>query len=165
RVGMLGGYDAGGAGRIVRTVAPQSEPAEPVGDLAATREHLRLAPLRPGLEVEPERGVEPDDARAVERAETKAPRVRVEIGRIREEVVPVHGAVLPAAHRREPFLECFRDVEEGGALHPEHPLLRAAREEVHRRLPHVEPERAETLDGVYAEDNAALATERAERSE
>src|SRR5690606_10219698 len=31
--------------------------------------------------------------------------------------------------------------------------------------PHVEPERAETLDGVYAEDNAALATERAERSE
>ena len=54
------------------------------------------------------------------------------------------------------------DVEETEPLHPHHPLVPAAREKVDGQIRHVEPERADTLDRIDAEQHAAFVAERAD---
>ena len=147
-VGVLDGDDARGVGGVRRAVAPQPEAAQPGGDLPAPLQHAGLAPVAPGVEVQPHGSVEPDDAGVVQRTDAEAAGVVVEGGGIGEEIVPVEGPVEPAAHGAEPGLERFGEVEERRALHPEHPLLPTAREEVDRQVRHGEPERADALDRV-----------------
>ena len=88
-------------------------------------------------------------------------RREVDLGR----VVRADDAVPADAERPEPLDPVAADVEQPGPLGPEQPLVAVGGQEVDRRPPHVDRQRAEPLDRVDEEGDAARPAELAERVE
>ena len=117
------------------------------------------------LEQQVDRGAEREDARRVGRALLEAARAGLQIEVVAIEVQVVRDAA-PADHaRREPLDQRATAEEQAAALHREQPLVAVRRQEVDVALRDVEREAAEALDGIDAEEHAALAAQAPERRE